>query len=199
MKLYINRTLLLLFTLLLLTSCNQKATSETPEATVETVPPVAESETKISSPPTPLKVYTKDGVSVKAYDFDKLEYFLTQKNDTTYVVNFWATWCVPCVEELPHFEELNAKYKKDKIKVMLVSLDMYKMVESRLLPFIKEKQLKSDVVYLRDPDQNTWLPKVDSTWSGALPGTLIYNKDRRKFYEQSFTYAELEKEVSNFK
>jgi len=177
-------------------SCNNKAETTTEDTTAE---PTETAEVQQPTPPTPLKVYTKDGVSVKAYDFDKLEYFLKQKNDTTYVVNFWATWCVPCVQELPHFEELNAKYKTNKIKVMLVSLDMYKMVETKLLPFIKEKQLKSDVVYLRDPDQNTWLPKVDSTWSGALPATLIYNKDRRKFYEKSFTYAELEKEVSNFK
>jgi thiol-disulfide isomerase/thioredoxin len=182
-----NRVLLLLFTGSVLVSCNKKE-EKAEEAVVEK-----------PQEPKPLKVYTKDGVSVKAYDFDKLEYFLTQKNDTTYVVNFWATWCVPCVEELPHFEKLNEKYKEDKVKVMLVSLDMYKMVESRLLPFIKEKQLKSDVVYLRDPDQNTWLPKVDSTWSGALPATLIFNKDMRKFYEQSFTYDELEREVSNFK
>ena len=178
---------------IMFTSCNKKTETETVK-TSETA-----TEVQKTAPPTPLKVYSKDGVSVKAYDFDKLEYFLSQKNDTTYVVNFWATWCVPCVEELPHFEKLNEKYKKDKVKVMLVSLDMFKMVESKLLPFIKEKQLKSDVVYLRDPDQNTWLPKVDSTWSGALPATLIYNKDKRKFYEKSFTYDELEKEVSNFK
>ncbi len=149
--------------------------------------------------PKPLKVYAKDGVSVNAYDFNGLEYFLKKKNDTTYVVNFWATWCVPCVEELPHFEKLNEKYKEDKVKVLLVSLDMKKMVEGKLLPFIKERQLKSEVLYLQDPDQNTWLPKVDSTWSGALPATVIYNKDNRKFFERSFTYEELEKEVSNFK
>jgi thiol-disulfide isomerase/thioredoxin len=178
---------------IMFTSCAKKGDAET-DKTSETA-----EEVQKTAEPTPLKVYSKDGVTVKAYDFDKLEYFLTQQNDTTYVVNFWATWCVPCVEELPHFEELNEKYKKDKVKVILVSLDMFKMVESKLLPFIKEKQLKSDVVYLRDPDQNTWLPKVDSTWSGALPATLIYNKDKRKFYEQSFTYDELEKEVSNFK
>lgn len=201
MRSYQNNAILLMFAAIFLVSCNGKAGAEAQVVTTDStsVPVQETSDLKPAGAPTPLRVYSKDGVSVKAYDFDKLEYFLKQKNDTTYVVNFWATWCVPCVEELPHFEELNAKYKKDKIKVMLVSLDMFKMVESRLLPFIKEKQLKSDVVYLRDPDQNTWLPKVDSTWSGALPATLIYNKDRRKFYEQSFTYAELEKEVSNFK
>jgi len=203
MKSYVNRTVMLLFAGMLLASCNNKTEAEggTPSVIADTTatPTQETADLKPAGEPIPLKVYTKDGVSVKAYDFNKLEYFLKQKNDTTYVVNFWATWCVPCVEELPHFEELNAKYKKDKIKVMLVSLDMFKMVESKLLPFIKEKQLKSDVVYLRDPDQNTWLPKVDSTWSGALPATLIYNKDMRKFYEKQFTYAELEKEVSNFK
>ena len=149
--------------------------------------------------PKPIKVYSKDGVAVKAYDFEGLEYFLNRKNDTTYVVNFWATWCVPCVEELPHFEEINKNYKDDKVKVMLVSLDMHKMVESKLLPFIKERQLTSEVLYLRDPNADSWIPKVDSTWSGALPATVIYNKDRRGFYEKSFTYKELEKEVSKFK
>lgn len=195
MKRYKNKLGLVLALGVLSVSCGKKEEAK-PES--ETTQPQMET-AEIAKPPTPLKVYSKDGVSINAYDFDKLEYFLTQKNDTTYVVNFWATWCVPCVEELPHFEKLNEQYKKDKVKVMLVSLDMFKMVESRLLPFIKEKQLKSDVVYLRDPDQNTWLPKVDSTWSGALPATLIYNKDTRKFYEQQFTYAELEKEVSKFK
>lgn len=170
---------------LLLFSCGEKK-EEQPEVAVDPAPK-------------PLKVYTADGVSVNAYDFNGLEHFLKKQNDTTYVVNFWATWCVPCVEELPHFEKLNEKYKEDKVKVMLVSLDMSKQVESKLLPFIKERQLKSEVLFLQDPDQNAWLPKVDSTWSGAIPATVIYNKDKRKFFEQSFTYEELEKEVSNFK
>lgn len=149
--------------------------------------------------PKPIKVYKKNGISVKSYDYSGLEYFLTKDNDTTYVVNFWATWCVPCVEELPHFEKLNAKYKDDKVKVILVSLNMPKMVENKLLPFIKENQLKSEVLYLRDPDANSWIPKVDSTWSGAIPATLIYNRDTRRFFEKSFSYEELEKEVSLIK
>jgi thiol-disulfide isomerase/thioredoxin len=149
--------------------------------------------------PKPLKVYAKDGIAVNAYDFSGLEYFLNRKNDTTYVVNFWATWCVPCVAELPHFEKLSEKYKNEKVKVLLVSLDMSSKVETSLIPFIKEKQLKPEVLFLKDPDQNTWVPKVDPAWSGAIPATVIYNKSRCKFYEKSFTYEELEKEVSNFK
>lgn len=177
----------------LLSSCNGKKAEET---NIDNVEIIAKEEVKA---PKPIHIYKKDSVTVKGYDFAGLEHFLTQKNDTTYVVNFWATWCVPCVEELPHFEKLNEKYKDNKVKVLLVSIDMHKMVEDRLIPFIKKNNIKSDVVLLRDPDSNSWIPKVDSTWSGAIPATVIYNKDRRKFYEKSFTYEELEKEVSNFK
>jgi thiol-disulfide isomerase/thioredoxin len=43
--------------------------------------------------------------------------------DTIYVVNFWATWCKPCVEELPIFDSLNLEVKGQAIKVLLVNLD----------------------------------------------------------------------------
>jgi thiol-disulfide isomerase/thioredoxin len=149
--------------------------------------------------PKPVHVYKKGNISIKAYEWDGLNYYLSQKNDTTYVVNFWATWCVPCVEELPNFEKLNEKYKGAKVKVILVSLDMPKQAESRLLPFIEKRKLQSKVILMRDPDQNTWLPKVDPNWSGAIPATVIYNKGKRKFYEQSFTFEQLENELNNFK
>lgn len=185
-------------TVLLFASCKKDvAAPQTVETdTIKTKKLVKDTLPKL---PIPLKVYTNDTVAVKAYDYAGLEYYLKQKNDTTYVVNFWATWCVPCVEELPNFEKINANYKKNKVKVILVSLDMAKMIDTKLLPFIKEKQIKSDVLLLRDPDADSWISKVDSTWSGAIPATLIYNAEMRKFYEKSFTYDELEKEVSNFK
>lgn len=148
--------------------------------------------------PKPLKVYEKDGVVINSYDYASLEYFLKKDNDTTYVINFWATWCVPCVEELPSFEKLNSSYKDQKVKVILVSLDMSKQVESRLIPFIQKKKLQSKVVLLNDPDANAWIGKVDQSWSGAIPATIIYKKQDRKFYERSFSYEELEKEVNQF-
>ena len=174
-------------------SCKKVEIEKVENKSVKIAVPVAEKQ------PQPVHVYEQDSTIVKAYDYNGLKYFLNQKNDTTYVVNFWATWCEPCVKELPFFEELNEKYKDDKVKVLLVSLDMKKMVERKLLPFIKQRRLQSDVILLQDPDANSWITKVDSTWSGAIPATLIYNEDQRKFYEKSFTYDELEKEVSNFK
>ncbi len=195
MKLVWNKIVVLaVFSVLI--SCKEKTkNAENTEITTE----VESTEKTEASAPNPVKVYTNEGISVNAYEYDGLQYFLNRDNNTTYVVNFWATWCVPCVEELPHFEKLNAEYKNDDVKVLLVSLDMRKMIESKLIPFLKDKQLKSEVVVMTDPDSNSWIPKVDSTWSGALPATIIYNKDKRKFYEQSFTYEELERELLSIK
>ena len=113
------------------------------------------------------------------------------------MVNFWATWCKPCIKELPDFEKINEQYASQKVKVILVSLDFPGQMESRLIPFVEKRQIKSEVILLDDPDANGWIPKVDQEWSGAIPATLLYNKRERKFYERSFTYKEIEKELKS--
>lgn len=148
--------------------------------------------------PKPVTTYQKDGIQVPSYDFKTFEPYLKRSNDTTYVVNFWATWCQPCVEELPNFEKLTADNKNKKIKVILVSLDMKKQVESALIPFIQKNKLQSKVVHLSDPDANAWIPKVSPEWSGALPATVIYNQQKSQFYERTFTFADLQKELTTF-
>ncbi|GEQ87281.1 hypothetical protein ULMS_27890 [Patiriisocius marinistellae] len=135
---------------------------------------------------------------VPSYNFEELSRFLTKQNDTTYVINFWATWCKPCIAELPAFEKLNAEAASRKVKVLLVSLDFPEKVENQVIPFLDRNGIKSDVILLDDADANSWIPKVDSTWSGAIPATLIYKKNTRKFYEQSFNYEELKTEVETF-
>lgn len=137
-------------------------------------------------------------VPLKVYNFEELKPLLTTTNDTIYVVNFWATWCKPCIKELPYFDDLTARYSDKQVEVLLVSLDFPKKYDSHLKPYIAEHNLKSTVVALNDPDSNAWIPQVDSTWSGAIPATLIFNKNKRKFYEQTFTYETLEAEVKSF-
>ena len=141
----------------------------------------------------------KDSIVIKTFDFEGLQaYFEAKSNDKTYVVNFWATWCAPCVKELPYFEELNVNYSSKNVEVILVSLDFPKQIESKLIPFLAKKGLKSEVVILDDVDSNAWIPKVNEEWSGAIPATVIYNKKKTKFYERSFNYQELETELKQF-
>ena len=143
----------------------------------------------------PISTVSEDGVTIPIYDYNGIASILKQENDTTYVVNFWATWCKPCVKELPFFEMLNKHYADKKVKVLLVSLDMESQLKSKLIPFIKKRQIESEILVLDDPDANNWITKVDNKWTGAIPATLIYNKRERFFYERSFTYKELETEV----
>ncbi|PKP00720.1 MAG: alkyl hydroperoxide reductase [Bacteroidetes bacterium HGW-Bacteroidetes-9] len=129
---------------------------------------------------------------VKVVDFKGLEPVLNLRNDTTYVVNFWATWCIPCIKELPYFQKIDSKYKDENVKVLLVSLDFLKHIDTRLRPFIEKHEIIADVMLMNDPDSNSWIDKVSPDWSGALPATVIYNRNFRAFYEKSFTYEELQ-------
>ncbi len=140
----------------------------------------------------------QEAPELEIYDFDGLKKFLETTSDKTVIVNFWATWCAPCVKELPYFEQLNTNYKDRKVEVILVSLDFPNKYDSNLKPFIVKHQLKSKVVALNDTDANRWIPEISEDWSGAIPATLIYNKDKRQFYEKTFTYDELETEVKQF-
>lgn len=128
-------------------------------------------------------------------NYSKLESTVLNDKNTIYVVNFWATWCAPCVKELPHFERLNTENKK--VKVVLVSLDFKDQFEAKLLPFIKRKNIKSEVVLLTDKDYNTWLPKVDKDWSGSIPATLIIKNGKGIFAERIFdSYEDLNQYVN---
>ena len=143
-------------------------------------------------------VVENNKVNFPVYDYDGLEPLLNKKDDKTYIINFWATWCKPCIEEMPYFERTLEEQKDNNVAMVLVSLDMPSMWKKRLEPFVKENGLKGEVVILDDPKMNDWIPKIDKDWQGGIPATLIYNKDKRAFYPHGFTYEELKAELKKF-
>jgi thiol-disulfide isomerase/thioredoxin len=114
--------------------------------------------------------------------------------DTTYVINFWATWCAPCVKELHYFTEMDSAKADKKVKVILVSLDFKKDISTKLIPFVEKRKIKTDVIFLDETNDNEWIPKVDKEWQGNIPATLIWNpaKNYRKFLPRETTYRELD-------
>lgn len=142
---------------------------------------------------------TNDSIPFPVYlTFDQFEPLLHYSNDTTYIINFWATWCKPCVAEMPYFLQLKEAYKDKPVKLVLVSMDFPKQYMSRLLPFVKERNIASSVVALGDMDYNAWIDKVSKEWDGAIPVTLVYNVQKRAFRNGEFEdFDDLEKFVTN--
>ncbi|MGH1334901.1 MAG: TlpA family protein disulfide reductase [Aureispira sp.] len=136
--------------------------------------------------------------AVGYYTYEQFEKLLQGNNDTTYVVNFWATWCAPCVKELPHFQKLYEQYKDQKVHLILVSLDFEDQLERKLYPFLKKKQLDGEVLLLSQKGMNDWIGKINSDWEGELPATLLYKGAKQQFYAQSFEYDELEIKLRRF-
>lgn len=141
-----------------------------------------------------------NGQNIKIYNsFESFEPLLHKSNDTTYVVNFWATWCAPCVKEMPAFKKAFRDYQREKVQFIMTSMDFGGNVRSRVSAFLEKHQMPQGmkVVILDDPKSNSWINKVSRKWSGALPATLVYNNSSRSFYEQEFTYTELKKIIQS--
>ena len=128
---------------------------------------------------------------VPIYNFDQLEPILNKRNDTTYVINFWATWCKPCVKEMPDLMKANEKFKDEKFKMILVSMDFDTHLNTKVVPFINEQNIDADVILLNDSKQHQWIDKVNKEWSGAIPITIIFNEEFYFFREGEITYSEL--------
>ena len=140
-----------------------------------------------------LCVESRAGDTVELVNLKTFMPMLQPQNDTLYIVNFWATWCSPCVKELPHFEKIGQDYAGKKVKVILVSLDFADELQQRVQPFVDKRKLQSDVMLLDPGRGGEWIDQIDARWSGAIPATLFINGSTqlRAFHEKSFTYEEL--------
>jgi len=131
--------------------------------------------------------------------FDGLQKILNTKTGQIQVINFWATWCAPCVKELPLLEKFNTENNLNA-KITLINLDFADKID-KVNEFIARKNIHSNVLLLDEVDYNSWIDKVDKTWSGAIPATLVFNPmtGKRKFVEKELKEGELEKLVAELK
>lgn len=132
-------------------------------------------------------------------DFSALEPMFHKSNDSTYVINFWATTCPPCLKELPWFQQLGMEHQDKKLEMLFINIDGKRHMEDRLFPFIESRNINLPIVALTDPNANIWTEAVNPNWYGALPYTIIYNQKERKYYFGAFdNYDHLKKEVLYF-
>lgn len=125
--------------------------------------------------------------------YGQLESMIVKPKSDLLVVNFWATWCGPCIKELPYFEEAN---KMNGVDVLLVSLDFPQEYE-KVNAFVKKKNIQSTVYLLDEKDYDSYMGKIDESWSGAIPATLLIDPSGKQwFFEKAFNKEDLFKEIS---
>jgi thiol-disulfide isomerase/thioredoxin len=129
--------------------------------------------------------------NVRLITVDQLQERIKNGKDSTYVVNFWATWCAPCIKELPHFEKLSQEFRSDKLAVVLISVDFKSKLTSAVVTFAKRKKLKNQVFLLNESNPQEYIDRIDPSWSGSIPATLFIKNGKRKFAENEFTYEQL--------
>lgn len=113
------------------------------------------------------------------------------------VINFWASWCKPCVHEIPWFEKNIEPMKSNGVKLILVSVDYKEDYPKRLAKFVNEQKYQSTIFWLDESDANMFCPKIDKSWEGTIPVTLMVNnkKKYRQFYNQQLPESRLKLEL----
>jgi len=121
---------------------------------------------------------------------------LAQQKGKVVVLNFWATWCQPCVEEFPALVRLYNNYRKKGVTVIAVSVDDPETADELVQPFLKRHRATFPVLVLNE-DSDRFIRNFDKEWGGEIPRTYLYSKSgkRLKAWSGSRTYQEFEKEV----
>lgn len=136
--------------------------------------------------------------TVKSVKYEELEKIIrSEEGSAVKVINFWATWCKPCIEELPYFEKLKETYNGKDVQVLLVSLDFS---ADKASAYKDKKNIQSEVVFLDETDHNKWIDKISPQWSGAIPATLIVDTrtGKEQFFERKFEENELFLTIEKF-
>ncbi len=117
--------------------------------------------------------------------------------DKPIIINFWATYCGPCVKEIPYFQELVKQYKDSGVKLLLVSLDFKESYPAKISSFADKRKFNSPIVWLDETNADYFCPKVDKAWSGVMPATLFINnkKGHRSFFEEEMSKEKFESEL----
>jgi thiol-disulfide isomerase/thioredoxin len=136
--------------------------------------------------------FSQEIKKIKITDLEKT----INESKTPLIVSFWATFCIPCIEEIPYFQESVKKHEKDSIKLLLVSLDLHEDY-AKIKSFAAKRKFTAPVIWLNETNADYFCPKIDSTWSGAIPATLFVNNKTgyRKFYEEQVKEEKLAKEI----
>ncbi len=134
--------------------------------------------------------------TIPSYKIDQLD-SLIKKSKHPMIINFWATFCIPCIEEIPYFIQKTKDFEEQKVSLLLVSLDMEDYYPNKIINFAGKHNFTAPIAWLNETDADLFCPRIDESWSGAIPATLFVNNATgyRKFFEDQLSEKQLENEI----
>lgn len=137
-----------------------------------------------------------DAPSIEKWKLEDLRSAIQNAEGPT-IFNFWATFCKPCIEEIPYFQQLVKKYDSAGVKLVLVSLDFAEHYPKKISEFAAKRKFMAPIKFLDETNADLFCPVVDESWTGVMPATLFVNhsKGYRQFYEEQISREKLEKEI----
>lgn len=97
-----------------------------------------------------------------------------EENPKPLLVNFWATWCGPCIEEFPDLVEIDKDYK-GKIDFITITLDDLEEIETGVPRFLRQQKAEMPTYLLKTADESEAISAVYSEWQGGLPFTIFFD------------------------
>jgi thiol-disulfide isomerase/thioredoxin len=136
------------------------------------------------------------GQSIPSWKITNLQTYI-DNSDSVLVINFWATFCKPCIRELPYIQSISEKLKDKKVGILLVSLDLSEAYPGTIDSFVKANNYSAPVVWLNETNADYFCPIVDQAWSGAIPATLFINRQKgyRKLVQDEMDKDSFEREL----
>lgn len=133
---------------------------------------------------------------IESWTVDQLKNQIIQSKENVVVINFWATYCKPCIEEIPGLINV-VRTHKDSVILIMVSVDGNSVYPKKLTSFIKKHHYEAIFAWLNEKDANYFCPKIDSGWGGSIPATIIINQKKglRKLIESPMSEVEFKEQL----
>jgi thiol-disulfide isomerase/thioredoxin len=140
--------------------------------------------------------YKSTAQEIKKIKADDLKSYI-EKSDHPLIVNFWATYCTPCIQEIPYFQTETKKYTSEGVELILVSLDLPDFYPAKISSFVKKEKFTAPVMWLNESNADYFCPKIDKNWTGGIPSTLFVNNKTHyhKFFERQLTEPQVEENI----
>ncbi len=125
----------------------------------------------------------------------ELAKLIQQAKEQVLVINFWATWCSPCVVEFPEFVSIDEKYRDKGVRILAISADDPGEINSAVIPFVKQMKARFEI-YVQDvEDPQEMIDVVNKDWPGTLPATFIFDRQGKMIF-QHFGIVDREKLIA---